>query len=205
MRGKVKYMKAEYKSITISSLESKQGGDPEGLIISGYAARFGNVDSYGDVIEPGAFSNSIAENGSRVKFCFNHNFDNVCGKVLELKEDSLGLYFKAEIIPTTLGKDIAKLIKAGALDEMSFMYRVKESYFTEGANGWKQIRHLKEVDVSEISVVGKAANDQAKIENIGIKSALDRDFLAALPDNDLCELKRFVDAEMTKRWITKIN
>ena len=36
-------------------------GEAEAMSFSGYGAVFGNVDSYGDIIEPGAFSKFLSD------------------------------------------------------------------------------------------------------------------------------------------------
>ena len=42
-------------------------------IVKGYGSYFGNKDSDNDVIMKGAYKKTIAENGSRVKYLYQHN------------------------------------------------------------------------------------------------------------------------------------
>src|SRR5688500_16147771 len=50
-------------------------------------AVFGNVDSWGDRIIPGAFAKTIQEGRSRVKHLWNHDFSNPpIASITELKE-----------------------------------------------------------------------------------------------------------------------
>jgi len=49
--------KTDSISATIKDVDGKQG------IVSGYFNSFNNVDSDGDIIRPGAFTKTIAENG----------------------------------------------------------------------------------------------------------------------------------------------
>ena len=53
-------------SIKPSSLSWEKYDEEQG-IVSGYASVFGNVDDGGDVVEPGAFAETIAEGVGRGK------------------------------------------------------------------------------------------------------------------------------------------
>lgn len=133
--------------------------DAEKGIFSGYGAVFSNVDSGGDIIEPGAFTKTIAEGVGRVKILSGHNESLLpIGIPLELREDAKGLFIKAKISDTTLGKDVKTLIQDGVLCELSIGYDpVTFEYDADG------IRHLKEVKLWEISVVTWAMNEEAVI------------------------------------------
>lgn len=133
--------------------------DTESGVFSGYAAVFSNIDSGGDIIEPGAFTKTIAEGVGRVKILSGHNESLLpIGIPLELREDAKGLFLKAKISDTTLGKDVKILIQDGVLCELSIGYDpVTFEYDAEG------IRHLKEVKLWEISVVTWAMNEEAVI------------------------------------------
>jgi len=133
--------------------------DAESGVFSGYGAVFSNIDSGGDIIEPGAFTKTIAEGVGRVKILSGHNESLLpIGIPLELREDAKGLFIKAKISDTTLGKDVKILIQDGVLCELSIGYDpVTFEYDAEG------IRHLKEVKLWEISVVTWAMNEEAVI------------------------------------------
>ena len=100
---KQKSVKTEHKTIQFKADDF----DEEQGIFSGYGAVFGNVDSGGDIIEPGAFTKTIAEGWERVKILALHNDSWLpIGKPIELREDSNGLYIKAKISDTSMGRDI---------------------------------------------------------------------------------------------------
>lgn len=128
-------------------------------IFSGYAAVFENVDSGGDVIEPGAFTKTLAEGWDRVKILALHNDCWLpIGRPTELREDANGLFLSAKVSDTTMGKDIKILLKDGVLNELSIGYDpVIFDYDEDG------IRHLREVRLWEVSVVTWAMNPQARI------------------------------------------
>jgi len=154
--------KIEHKSFACPEIKAER--KDTNLYIEGYGAYFGNVDSYGDVIKAGAFANFLASDDvKRIKLCWQHNFDDVIGVIEEMKEDERGLWFRARISNTTLGKDAATLIEDGALNEFSIGYGVKAAEYPEDrAAGIDRI--LTDIYLYEISLVSRAANPKATLE-----------------------------------------
>lgn len=134
--------------------------DDETNIVEGYASTFGGEpDAYDDVIVKGAFSKTIQERGDRVKYLWQHDWNKPIGKVIELREDEIGLYFKAKISETAKGKEAMQLMKDRVIDRVSIGYStVKAEYDSETG-----IRYLKEIRLFEISAVTFPANDRAII------------------------------------------
>ena len=152
----------EKKSIVCSEVKVER--QDTNLYIEGYGAYFGNVDSYGDIIRAGAFAPFLAsEDAKRVKLCWQHNFDDVIGVIEEMREDERGLWFSAKISNTTLGKDAATLIEDGALNEFSIGYGVKAAEYPTDQPGVSRI--LTDVYLYEISLVSRAANPKATLED----------------------------------------
>ena len=152
----------EKKSIVCSEVKVER--QDTNLYIEGYGAYFGNVDSYGDIIRAGAFAPFLAsEDAKRVKLCWQHNFDDVIGVIEEMREDERGLWFKAKISNTTLGKDAATLIEDGALNEFSIGYGVKAAEYPTDQPGVSRV--LTDVYLYEISLVSRAANPKATLED----------------------------------------
>jgi HK97 family phage prohead protease len=155
--------------------------DEKAGIIKGYGSYFGNKDSDNDVIMKGAYKKTIAENGERVKYLYQHDMNQPIGKMNELYEDEKGLVFVAEIAKTQLGKDVVELMKSGVITEnsvgiMPIQKQNKGDY-----------REINEVKLYEISAVTLAANDQAKI--LDVKGNVDVEKLSKRYDN-LCKLIR---------------
>jgi uncharacterized protein len=158
----------EYKSAAAAPLMTKtksldfqvKSVDEEKNIFEGYASTFGgDPDAHGDIIEKGAFAKTIQERKDRVKILWQHNWDQPIGKAIELREDDHGLYLKAKISDTTLGREVMTLIKDGVIDRLSIGYSVvREEYDRE-----KRARILKEVKLYEVSPVTFPANDRAII------------------------------------------
>lgn len=180
----------EKKSI---AYECKFVKEDENLYIEGYASIFGNVDSYNDIVVKGAFNPD-----KRVKLCYQHDFNQVIGKIQEIKEDDKGLWFRAKISNTTLGKDVAILIDDGAIDEISIGYRVLD--WTEKAG----IRILEKLYLFEISIVTRAANELATIQTTEKKEEQEEEDVSKLTDEQLIEKQQEINNEIIKRTFEKI-
>ena len=164
-----------YKSSPIGELVD---ADEKSGIVKGYGSVFNNVDSDGDIITPGAYTKTIMENGSRVKYLYQHNMDQPLGKMVNLYEDDKGLMFEAKIPKTQLGTDVLELMKAGVITENSvgILPLQKEAGMGDGYN-----RKLTEVKLYEISAVTLAANDEAMI--LDVKGNVDVDKVLSRYDN----------------------
>ncbi|BAQ17435.1 HK97 family phage prohead protease [Methyloceanibacter caenitepidi] len=138
--------------------------------LDGYAAAFGNVDSYGDVIEPGAFTKSLAQIGrDPVPMFWSHNPSEVIGKWDQLSEDATGLRVQGKItLSNTAAREIFELVKDGAVRGLSIGYRTKSAERTKRGN-----RLLTEIQLLEVSLVALPANSSAKL--ISVKSAQAQD------------------------------
>ena len=150
-------------------------------IFSGYGAVFENIDSGGDIIEPGAFTKTLAEGWERVKILALHNDCWLpIGRPLELREDTNGLFLSARVSDTSMGKDIKILLKDGVLNELSIGY--DPVVFDYDSNG---IRHLREVKLWEVSIVTWAMNPEATIT--GYKSMQESMVLVKALETELLE------------------
>src|SRR4051794_7976184 len=107
-------------------------GAPAG-VFSGYGAVFGNVDSHGDVIKPGAFAESIAQSkasGRPVPMHLMHRIfggDGLpVGVWTNLAEDDHGLKVDGKIsgMNTDGGRLLFERVKDGALGGLSIGYKV---------------------------------------------------------------------------------
>lgn len=161
-----------YKAAPVGELID---ADEKAGIIKGYGSYFGNKDSDNDVIMKGAYKKTIAENGDRVKYLYQHDMNQPIGKMTELYEDDKGLVFVAEIAKTQLGNDVVQLMKSGVITENSVGIMPIQK------NNKGDYREITEVKLYEISAVTLAANDQAKI--LDVKGNVDVEKLSKRYDN----------------------
>jgi len=128
-------------------------------VIEGYGAVFGNMDAVGDVIENGAFSATMG--ARRVKMLWMHDPGQPIGVWDEMAEDDNGLRVKGRLaLNTVKGREAHELVKMGAIDGLSIGYRTVD--FDRRGDA----RHLKEVDLFEVSLVTIPANDRASITSV---------------------------------------
>lgn len=155
-------MRTKYVDFKVKSADLEEG------VISGYASVFGNVDSYGDIVVKGAFSEFLeraAESGKVVPIFYGHNMEDPkanIGGTIELREDGRGLFFRAQLDLSghTYGRVVYEQLKDGRLDSLSFGYSVLDAKMTDA--GYE----LRELELYEISVVPVPANREAMITEV---------------------------------------
>ncbi|MGO6851604.1 HK97 family phage prohead protease [Rhizobium leguminosarum] len=156
----------------------KAVGDEDSGEFEGYGSVFGVIDSYNEVVDKGAFADSLAKNGLP-KLLLQHSTWMVGGIYLEAREDERGLYVKGQLnLKVNAAREAYELLKQGALTGLSIGFRTLE----EEINRETGITHLKRVKLYEVSIVTFPANEAATIS--AVKSAPDtiRDFEDFLRD-----------------------
>ena len=138
----------------------------------GYASTFGGIDAYDDTIEPGAFTETIAQKTPAL--LWQHGSGDVIGVIDELREDGHGLYMKAHLLIEDISKakEAHILLKAKALSGLSIGYVPVEYWYEKNDKArWGEVRHLKKIDLWEISIVTFPADSGAGVT--GVKSFSD--------------------------------
>lgn len=188
----------QHKILQLNSASVKfDGNNPR--VFEGYASKFNGVDSYGDMIMPGAYAETLKEenrNGREIKMRWNH-YGPVIGKWLEIREDDQGLWVKGELTPNhSTASDVAASMAHKAIDGLSIGYWIDENgYEMDGV-----VRKLKKINLIEISVVEEPADTRARVD--GIKSLITeaksiREVEAVL--RDACGLNRADAAALISR------
>lgn len=135
--------------------------------ITGYGSTFGGEpDSYGDVIAPGAYKDSLSAHETRntmPKMFWQHNPHEPIGKWLKAGEDDHGLLLKGQLnMSVQRGREAHALLKSGDIDGLSIGYRVKDQDVDKKTG----ICTLKKLDLFEVSIVSIGANDAATVSNV---------------------------------------
>lgn len=128
----------------------------------GYGSVFGVVDSYGDVVMPGAFADTIrkAEGSGRMPaMLWQHDPSQVIGVWRSMREDARGLHVVGELADTQLGREAYALLKMGALSGLSIGYSVIGERYDRDAD----LRQLTEIELWETSLVTFPANTDARV------------------------------------------
>ena len=147
----------------VKDVDVKQG------IITGYFSIFGNKDSDGDIIMPGAFTKTLQENGPlsqrpRILHLLQHDTNLPLSKPHILNEDTKGVYFESKLSHTSYGRDTLKLYEDGVLTEHSIGYKVIKNEPKEDAN------YLYELKLWEGSTVSWGANMEALVTSVKTES-----------------------------------
>jgi HK97 family phage prohead protease len=156
---------------------------------TGYGSVFGNVDSYGEKVMPGAFVESLARHkreGSAVLMLWQHNSDEPIGVWDDLAEDAKGLWGQGRLIlDVQRATEVYALMKNKAIGGLSIGYREVEVE-PDG-----NVRLLKKLDLYEISPVSFPANRRARID--AVKSDRMDEFARRLRDGEPMPVKEFED------------
>lgn len=134
--------------------------DDETRTIEGWASVYDYVDSQKDIVVRGAFARSLK--GGKPAMLWQHRQDSPIGVWDVAEETDKGLLVRGRILDTTLGNDVYKLAKAGAVKGLSIGYTPKRQEFDRD----KGTRKLLEVDLHEVSLVTFPANDRAKVVRV---------------------------------------
>lgn len=139
--------------------------------ISGYFSTYDRIpDSYGDIIAPGAFANTIKarkESGHPFPLAWNHDLDQIIGTVdpEDIKETEKGPLMTASFFNTPLAQEKREIVKSGAVYQFSFAYDVLDWAPVELEDGTKA-NELREIELFEISIVPIPANQRAVMTEV---------------------------------------
>ena len=144
-------------------------------------AVFGNIDSAGDRIRPGAFEASLKhwqERGGAIPVIWGHQWtdpDAVLGKVLHASEDEQGLVVEGVMdLEHPKARRAHALLKNGTINDFSFAFRVLDSAMVK--EGEHLVRDITGAHIYECGPCVAGMNGQAGL--LSIKS------LGAEPTSD---------------------
>jgi HK97 family phage prohead protease len=177
-------------------LRSEDTGD--GFTLEGYGAVFGNpvrIDSweglFDEVISRGAFAKTISERKPVLQF--DHGRDAATGSVpigaVEvLREDRHGLFVRAKMHDNARVEPIRQAIASGAIDGMSFRFRVIREEWDDSEDRDVPLRTINEVELFELGPVVFPAYEAT---TVGVRS-----LLAGLPHDERGRLIADLRAEI---------
>jgi HK97 family phage prohead protease len=156
-----------------------KAGPADGLAegeFEGYASVFGNADSYGDVVMPGAFANTLADwarSGNFLPVLYSHVMadpDYNLGHVVEAREDGKGLYVRGLLdLENPKAAQVHRLLKGRRASQMSFAYDVVRGSL--GQLDGQDVYELHELKLYEVSIVLIGANQETEI--LAVKALAD--------------------------------
>lgn len=157
--------------------EMRANEDGDGFTLEGYAAVFNTptrIDSwegrFDEIVAPGAFAKTIGERKPVMQF--DHGRDIATGSVpigaiQEIREDKHGLFVRAKLHDNERVEPIRQAIASGAIDGMSFKFRVVRQDWNE--DGDVPVRTISEVELFELGPVVFPAYEAT---SVGVRSLL---------------------------------
>jgi uncharacterized protein len=137
--------------------------------IEGYASVFGGApDSYGDIIAPGAFSDTLAKHkrdGTMPLMLWGHDSNSPpIGNWTDMAQDGKGLWVKGEAdLEDPMGQRVHRALKKKAMKGLSIGYETVDSETDAKRPG---VRLLKSVDLWEVSPVNFPAQRRAAVDTV---------------------------------------
>lgn len=155
---------------------ASEGIDAKTGEFAGYGAVFGNIDSHGDVIVPGAFSETLGEWGRKgtlptMKLMHGTSANPFSGSDLPIgvwktmREDSKGLYAEGKLsgLDTDRGRFHYSLMQDGALNALSIGYKTIKA----SRGQMPQVkRQLEVIRLAEVSLLPVGSNPDALVTSI---------------------------------------
>ena len=143
-------------------------------MVKGYAARFNSLshplgpDGFRERLLPGAFDEVLQKRKNPVFALFNHSKDHVLGSTasgtLSLRADEKGLFFEVDMPDTSLGRDLATLVRRGDVTGASFAFSVDPKNEERSTEGKTPVRTIRSVSgLFDCSIVTTPAYPTASV------------------------------------------
>jgi len=150
-------------------VKSSGAGDRAG-VVSGYGSVFGNEDLQGDIVQKGAFTETIRENPKGWPMLFGHDTRRPVGFWTHAREDSKGLYLEGEFtMDMPEGASARALCSHAARLGQPLGLSIGYMQRKDGSRTVGNQRHLTGLSVLEVSLATVPANQLARVS--AVKSA----------------------------------
>ena len=177
--------------------ELKANGDTG--TFEGYGSIFNITDRGGDIVVPGAFTDTLAAQkaaGRMPAMLWQHRQAEPIGVYTSMEEDSVGLKVKGQLaLKTSRGAEAYELMKMGALSGMSIGYRSRDDSYDRVTG----VRSLKKLDLVELSLVTFPMNDSSRVS--AVKTIEELDSLSEIERHlrDVCGLSKSESTALVSR------
>lgn len=159
----------ETKTVNVSFKAGPEDGLAEGEFLV-YPSTFTKTpDSYGDIVAPGAFAETLQawkESGLVLPGLYGHRMDDPDYNVAFAKdsgEDEHGWWVKGQFdLESPKGPTVYRLVKGKRLNQLSFAYDVQDEGQVELEDGTKA-NELRKLKVYEFSFVPVGANQDTSV------------------------------------------
>lgn len=132
----------------------------------GYGSVYGVIDEGDDVVEPGAFTDSLAEwssKGRMPSLLWQHRSAEPIGCYTTMKEDAIGLHVEGKLaLKTQRGAEAYELMQMKAISGLSVGFQTREDSYDQKTG----VRTIKKGDLWEVSLVTFPMNDLARVSAV---------------------------------------
>jgi len=170
-------------------VEVREEGDT--VVATGYAAVFDrlsqNLGGFVERVAPGTFRSTLKQ--ADVRALWNHEPDHLLGRsgngTLRMVEDGKGLRYEVDLPNTTLGRDVAELLRRGDITGSSFGFRTISDDWGTTEDGYP-LRTLTEVALRDVGPVAFQAysDSEASLRSLAEGRSLDLQVLVRAAEED---------------------
>ncbi|MFJ9440339.1 HK97 family phage prohead protease [Kitasatospora sp. NPDC101235] len=132
---------------------------------------FGNEDSVGDVVMPGAFTKTLADwasTGDTIPVLWSHRMDDpnmVVGHVVKAMETTEGLQIEAQLdLDSANGAQVYRLLKGRRIKNWSFAYDIEAGGY--GEMDGRPVYELRQLKLHEVSPCIVGANQETRTDEV---------------------------------------
>ena len=179
--------------------------DRDGRTIVALVSRFGNRDAHGDIMQSGAFRESIRERGpggqDRIWHLMDHDPTKRINKPDTVEETDEGLLFETVVPETRRGDDVLALYDAvGESMEHSVMIEILDSEPVD-PQGEERGRYIQRTKLWEGSTVTWGANAEARLQDLKTDRELAND---PAVKRHLDTMRELLDADLSDAFGQKV-
>ena len=180
-------------------VEIRSEGDGT-LTAEGYAAVFNvrseNLGGFVEVISKNAFRETLKTQD--VLGLFNHDMNLLLGRTsngtLSLHEDDHGLRYSLKLPDTSVGRDVAELLRSRTITGSSFGFNTISDSWSETESGYPE-RRLLEARLIDISPVSRPAYPQTEASLRSLVDVTGQDIETILKAAEQNELRSLISQD----------
>jgi HK97 family phage prohead protease len=137
---------------------------PGSGVFVGYASLFGRRDQAGDIVMPGAFTQTLKRRGpAEVRMLFQHDAGEPVGSWLDMRETDKGLHVTGRLErKVQRGRELFSLLESRGLDGLSIGFRTVRARRDRALAA----RLITEIDLWEISLVTFPMLEGARVSHV---------------------------------------
>lgn len=113
---------------------------------AGYGSTW-DMDDEGDIINRGAFADTVASFLKDGFIAWQHDWATPIGRPIQAHEDDKGLFIKAQISDTAIGRDAVVLMKDGVVQKLSIGFDILDAEVLDDERGAEMFGEEKYLDI----------------------------------------------------------